>query len=220
MAGLAIPLPERPHYLPHSCTPYIVQDWDVGPNTLHSFWVALSGFPDSYVHVLVVLKTLSPICCRWFKLAFPRTFFGMLRWHEIPAGQELEEPVGLLGGLEPPHRRRRLSKGRDLPPPLLPLTFAACVPTKATTIQFPPLAGTGGVFFLVSEREKLVFGGSLLLRVEVQSRQAWSIVSTARRKRAGCAAGTVRKAPDKSDRPETFTRVTRAEGPRAIAVEN
>ena len=39
------------------------------------------------------------------------------------------------------------------------------------------------------------------LRVEVQSRQAWSIVSTARRQRAGCAAGTVRKGPDKH---ETF----------------
>ena len=155
MAGLAIPLPERPHYLPHSCTPYIVQDWDVGPDTLHSFWVALSGFPDSYVHVLVVLKTLSPICCRWFKMVFPRTFFGMLRWHEIPAGQELEEPVGLLGGLEPPHRRRRLSKGRDLPPPLLPLTFAACVPTKATTNSRLSRELEAGSFLGVGKRKNL-----------------------------------------------------------------
>ena len=85
-----------------------------------------------------MLKTLSPICCRWFKIVFPRTLFGMLIWREIPAGQELEEPVGLLGGLEPPHRRRRLSKGRDLPPPLLPPTFAACVPIKATPLAVSP----------------------------------------------------------------------------------
>ena len=71
----------------------------------------------------------------------------MLRWHEIPAGQELEELVGLLGGLEPPHRRRRLSKGRDLPPPLLPLTFAACVRTKATTNSRLSREPGGGFFW-------------------------------------------------------------------------
>lgn len=142
------------------------------------------------------MSRLSPICCRWFKIVFPRTFFGMLRWHEIPAGQELEEPVGLLGGLEPPHRRRRLSKGRDLPPPLLPLTFAACEPNKGHD-QFPPLAGTGGGFFWTSEREKKIAsprGTSLLLRVEVQTRQAWSIVSTVRRQRVRQHIGAPYKA--------------------------
>lgn len=112
----------------------------------------------------------------------------MLRWHEIPAGQELEEPVGLLGGLEPPHRRRRLSKGRHL-----------CGTRANKGDQFPPLAGTGGGFFWMSEREKKFAsprkrGTSLLLRVEVQTRQAWSIVSTARRQRVRQHIGAPYKA--------------------------
>ena len=84
----------------------------------------------------------------------------MLRWHEIPAGQELEEPVGLLCGLEPPHHRRRLSKGRDLPPPLLPLTFAACVPTKATTNSRLSRELEAGFFGCRKEKKKLLRLGS------------------------------------------------------------
>ena len=94
--------------------------------------------------------------------------------------------LGCLGGLEPPHRRRRLSKGRDLPPPLLPLTCAACVPTKATTNSRLSRELEGG-FFGCRKEKKFASprkrGTSLLLRVEVQTRQAWSIVSTARRQR-------------------------------------
>ncbi len=108
---------------------------------------------------------------------------------------------------EPPLRRRRLSKGRA-PPPLLPPGFAACVPSKATTTSRLSRELKAGVFSLWHDAQKdkkpaspRTPGASLLLRVEAQSREAWSIVSAARRQWAACAAGTVRKGPGKH---ETF----------------
>ena len=38
----------------------IVQDWDVGPNTLRSFWVALSGFFRFLRSCLGCVKDLKP----------------------------------------------------------------------------------------------------------------------------------------------------------------